>query len=163
MAKLLRSFITGSWAYGSPKLKQENCSYCGRPIAEGCSDVDLVVLVSMEDLETLLQESDDNSSSGSPECESLRFGKLNLICETDAVRFEQWRQGTKILRSLRNLRGRPVEREEAVELLDRLEDPLKNGFTDSLEFIKSLVRYRYYSRRPSVTKSEIKQLTFWEE
>ena len=58
MPKFTRSFITGSWAYGSPRLHEHEDNMCEECDGEGCencrSDIDLVTLVSKEDFEMRL-------------------------------------------------------------------------------------------------------------
>lgn len=98
--KIVRSFITGSHAYGTPHKG---------------SDVDLVVLVSERDLVklALLCDSEPDKeraahyvmSGGTP----LRFGNLNLICCADEQHFHAWRVGTRDL-----IERAPVTREVAI-------------------------------------------------
>ncbi len=105
MLNYFRAFLTGSHAYGIPKPD---------------SDVDLVVLVSPEDMEKLrlLADRDDSHpedqnyiiAGGVP----LRFGKLNLIC-SDARKYKVWKRGTERLKKMA-----PVTREFACELFRRL-------------------------------------------
>lgn len=97
---LVNAFATGSRVYGTPRPD---------------SDLDLVVLVDSDDLarlreladktDTVEQEPDDKSYPS----DSLRFGKLNLICISSHAVFEAWRKATDSL-ALR----RPVTRDEAV-------------------------------------------------
>lgn len=102
-----KSFITGSYAYGTPTKD---------------SDIDLVVLVSQETIEKLRKLKDDKfklaeSSSGYKLSESavMQFGKLNLLCVTSKKAFKTWKIGTEVLRS-----KSPVTREEAVDTFKKL-------------------------------------------
>jgi hypothetical protein len=100
------SFVTGSYAYGTPHAK---------------SDIDLVVLVSEADLEKLQKRADKGSARWEtpdaeyrknqmhvPQAACLRFGDLNLITCTNDDQFELWRKGTKMLK-----KEAPVERSRA--------------------------------------------------
>lgn len=89
----MKSFITGSHAYGIPTPE---------------SDLDLVVLVSSVDAAKLWAARDESSKSP-------RFSNLNLIIfESDVeggeARFALWKQVNDEL-----IARRPVSREEAVE------------------------------------------------
>lgn len=104
----LRSFITGSRAYGIPKKG---------------SDVDLVVLVSYETLELLktladrvveVTEQQDYDKTMLMTGASLCFGRLNLIVVTDPDLFHIWRDGTEFLKT-----KKPVTREKAVQYLTK--------------------------------------------
>jgi len=103
--KFVESFVTGSYAYGNPHRD---------------SDVDLVVLVSKNDLDILSRLGDkiphreDNNyvSAGGI---SLRFGRLNLIACTVQLYFEIWREGTKRLK-----KQSPVSRDEACRFFRKL-------------------------------------------
>lgn len=107
-----KSFITGSRAYGKPRPN---------------SDIDLVVYLSEEDLEILLEmggfdtpvrflDSEYIASGGIP----LRIGKINLICVVDDERYKVWKDGTDKLKKRKEKRGKPIEREEACKLFARL-------------------------------------------
>ena len=107
----MHSFITGSRAYGTPRPD---------------SDIDLVVLVSPDDLAKLVELSDKQSDFGHPGgvhyedgC-CLRFGPLNLICVTYPLHFETWKKGTEEL-----VYKKPVTREVAVETLKRYRQAAK--------------------------------------
>ncbi len=109
-----KSFLTGSRAYGTPRLD---------------SDIDLVVLVSKEDLDKLKErqffltteqkEAWDKftkgyeSLGGTP----LRFAMLNLICCTDEKSFAIWKKGTKML-----VDTAPATRRQAIDLFQALRD-----------------------------------------
>lgn len=138
MAGFTRSFITGSWAYGSPDMDHEYCSKCCRPMPGTGSDVDLVVLVSKADLEILIQESDDSPDNSAEHTSiSLRFGNLNLICETSDAAFRRWKIGTRALKILAYLLGGSVAREFAVNLFEKLRRlDGWDGFVHTFEFLK---------------------------
>lgn len=103
----MNAIVTGSQKYGKPRLD---------------SDVDLVILVSEDDLLTLKRlgkvtepEKDSDSDPGTAGVDhgltaSIRFGDLNLICCTDPIAFAVWEKGTKQLCA-----ERPVTRERAVQ------------------------------------------------
>lgn len=98
-----KAFITGSHAYGIPHKD---------------SDIDLVVLLTQEDLAKLeigcdppKDEDEENrqayiTAGGMP----LRFGKLNLIATTEPAQFEIWKRGTRALK-----KQAPVSRAFAVK------------------------------------------------
>lgn len=140
MSKYTRSFITGSWVYGSPRMDGDICNECNGHMQGSSSDVDLVVLVSEDDLDTLKQECDDVLEGEYKNSASLIFGKLNLVCVTRDSNFEEWKQGTKLLKQLAHLRGCGITRAEAVVLFERLRDPILNGSVNSLQFIKAVVK-----------------------
>jgi predicted nucleotidyltransferase len=114
----MRSFITGSRAYGTPTAK---------------SDVDLVILVTQADLELLrsMCDSDDKDrekdvpSDGGPTVHgpagsaSLRFGRMNLIVVSDPVAFEIWREGTRALKRLRD-DGQELDRDAVIQYFGAL-------------------------------------------
>ncbi len=101
-----KSFVTGSQVYGTPHPD---------------SDIDLVVLVSCEDLGRLTQAAQAGSGFGAPggtqyeDGLSLRFGGLNLLCVTQQKHFDIWKQGTESLIAMK-----PVTREFAVQFLANL-------------------------------------------
>lgn len=96
-----KPFITGSHAYGEPNSD---------------SDIDLVVLVDVETVQQLLAASENvddhpvRDSDGGATRGSFRFGGLNLICVTDEVAFDCWKDGTDFLKT-----KAPVTREQAVK------------------------------------------------
>jgi predicted nucleotidyltransferase len=102
----MRSFLTGSRVYGTPRQD---------------SDIDLVVLVSEGDLIALSKLADELKDLESPggayyeDGTSLRFGKLNLLCVTEEKHFDVWRKGTEELMLIA-----PVTREHACGFLDGL-------------------------------------------
>lgn len=93
------SFITGSFAYGTPTEK---------------SDVDLVILVEPETMRILVDQFGDDGDRqdqddyGNLPTASLRIGKLNLIVSIDLKHYKQWRDGTQELK-----RRAPVTRDQA--------------------------------------------------
>jgi predicted nucleotidyltransferase len=104
----LKAFVTGSRAYGTPRED---------------SDIDLVVMVSLRDMERLRDQHDerparDDDDEGEypdvPDQAQLRFGRLNLLCVTQEDDYEAWRSGTEEL-----IARSPVTRAEAVEVFDR--------------------------------------------
>src|SRR5437899_12858576 len=99
----MRSFLTGSHVYGTPKPD---------------SDIDLVVLVSPEHLAKLREFADAdykwNNDYHTAKL-SFRFGKLNLICCTNEIDFNVWKEGTEKLQEIQ-----PVTREDAVALFTEL-------------------------------------------
>lgn len=117
----MRAFLTGSQCYGKPDQYK--------------SDIDLVVLVSPEDLDAIRQckgvseDEPDNSKYANAGSASMRFGKLNLIAVTKPEDYEAWFLGTADCLRLARQRdtfdeetGLPLEwgsvtREEAVSLI----------------------------------------------
>ena len=112
-------FLTGSRAYGTPRPN---------------SDTDLCILMSHEDIHILASQAPhetENEGSGDGTDASLRFGRVNLICMTDAEKFEAWREATAEL-----VARRPVTRQQAVQLIDEKLEALqlrRNGTTQALE------------------------------
>jgi hypothetical protein len=88
----MKSFITGSHAYGTPT---EN------------SDVDLAIFCSEEDADFLWKASEDGPS--------VRFGKMNLIIFTNERAYDRWKECTNNLIS-----RRPVTRDEAIAEFQRV-------------------------------------------
>jgi hypothetical protein len=88
----MSAFATGSRVYGTPTE---------------ASDVDLCVVLSEADLALLRELCDGDPGSGG---DSLRFGKLNLICFTLEESAEPWRVATERLAA-----RKPVTRDEAVK------------------------------------------------
>lgn len=92
--KILGAFVTGSQAYGT---------------ATKDSDIDLVCLVSSETKQQLI-----DLAGGLP----IRFGKLNLILETDTTKILAWWEAMAFCKEsnkYRSLKGLPaLTREEAV-------------------------------------------------
>lgn len=149
MPKFTRSFIMGSWAYGKPNLHHEFCGECSRDIPDSGSDVDLVVLVSKDDLGILTQECDDDQGTEySESSRSLRFGKLDLICLLKDEDFQARKMLTKTLKQVKNLRENGViTREEAIALFNRVTDPIFNRFDYSFPFIKEIARQRLRQKK----------------
>lgn len=115
-----KAFVTGSMAYGTPKLHGDNKS-----------DLDLVVLVNKQDMQTILEYwehvmlgpppqryADDDEDPVPSHC-SLKFGLLNLIVCTDDVDFETWQKGTADLKAKKQA-DQPVTRDIAVAHFRRL-------------------------------------------
>jgi hypothetical protein len=106
--KILRSFLTGSHAYGLPGDK---------------SDVDLVVYVSEAEYEVLLSIADNNNDRQlhdeqylkNNHSASLRFGSLNLLCCLTQEQFACWRRGTRELKA-----KKPVPRDFACKFFEKL-------------------------------------------
>ncbi len=100
----MRSFLTGSRAYGTPRVD---------------SDIDLVVLVSQDDANVLWHNNGDSSLPASQnfDAPTLRFGDLNLIAiiddEDGRKQFEIWRDVTEALKQ-----RAPVTKEEAIKAFD---------------------------------------------
>lgn len=103
----MNAFVTGSRAYGKPKVG---------------SDVDLVVLVSKEDMAILKQTADPvatlHPEYGDIVSVPLRFGKLNLIVTTSAIDYGVWLKGTERLEAMAS--HEPVSRATAVDLFKAL-------------------------------------------
>jgi hypothetical protein len=100
----LKAFLTGSYAYGTPHED---------------SDIDLVVLISQDDLNRLASFDLDSYYSRygkTPDSHYGRFGNLNLLCVTTELEYNIWLDGTKEL-----VAKRPVTRDEAVETFQRLQ------------------------------------------
>jgi predicted nucleotidyltransferase len=105
----MKSFITGSHAYGTPRLD---------------SDVDLVVLISPHAAEILASHIPEEGWDGEnhqvknyglpdePKITNLVFGKLNLICLYNEKDFRNWKALTDDL-----IERAPVTREEAIEYM----------------------------------------------
>lgn len=109
----MRSFITGSHAYGRPGV---------------VSDIDVVVLVTKADAETLLNRADNQEEIAAladygqaRATKNLRFGKLNLLCCTSLEKFKVWKDGTKRLVALSKKHG-PITRDYAVSFFAHLRD-----------------------------------------
>jgi predicted nucleotidyltransferase len=86
----MKALLTGSRVYGTPTEE---------------SDIDMVVLVTDEELVRLAMLADEGDKG-------LKFGRLNLITVTTEKAFAVWEEGTKWLES-----KKPVTREQAVRLL----------------------------------------------
>lgn len=116
----MRSFVTGSHAYGLPTEK---------------SDIDLVVWVSPVDLHRLQRMADnkgeggitEGASDGGPEADSLRFGKLNLIAVTWKKAFQAWLEGTEELMNRHIQEQRDIPRDEAIKLFKKLRKKLNKA------------------------------------
>lgn len=112
-----RAFVTGSYAYGIPHLD---------------SDLDLVILVSEEDLDLLVDCVETQpvcwrneerhfeippTAANEFDSVSVRYGMLNLVATSNAAVYKAWRDGTAYLKT-----QRPVSRDEACEYLRKLRD-----------------------------------------
>lgn len=111
-AEAMRSFVTGSHAYGTPTET---------------SDIDLVLLVSHEDLRKLQKLADTvpgpNSGTQTGDVDgSFRFGKLNLLCVRNVQEFTVWRLATEFLKT-----KAPVTRERAKAYITAKLEKAKNG------------------------------------
>lgn len=110
----MNAFLSGSRVYGVPRediLKP--------------SDLDLLVLASVQDIAKLNGFQDGASGSGQGDWDSVRFGPLNIIATSDPKRFAVWKQITEDLQA-----RKPVTKEEAVahwELLEGAYDALRKG------------------------------------
>lgn len=135
--KYTRAFVTGSYAYGDPVEPDEWCSEC-KQYRNG-SDIDLVVLVSKEDLEQLRGLSSGEHHSGDITSASLSFGRLNLICETDDEAFGRWKIGTRAFKRCKNI----VPRSVAVNVFENL----RLNFWHSLKFFRNFCKERIAARK----------------
>lgn len=105
----MNAIVTGSRVYGTPKPD---------------SDIDLVVLVTKDDIRAMRDLADEDNSTDyeNPDygagglTASLRFGKLNLLCCTTPEQVDVWRRGTAALKIVA-----PVTREVAVKLFQMLQ------------------------------------------
>lgn len=105
----MNALVTGSHVYGTPKPD---------------SDIDLVVLVTKQEIKLLRKLADEDNSTDyeNPDygvgglTASLRFGKLNLLCCTDPAQVDVWRRGTDALKLVR-----PVTRDQAVATFQQLQ------------------------------------------
>lgn len=97
----MKSFLTGSRAYGTPRPE---------------SDYDLVVLID-KDLEATLR-----ASFSVPEDESLKLKgangqELNLICVNDEDEYKAWFHATEFLKEVA-----PVSREHAIRYIKKMKE-----------------------------------------
>lgn len=106
-----KAVLTGSHAYGLP----------GKD-----SNVDLIVFVSKAELEKLMphatHDTNNDGSNAGEGGESLRFGKLNLLCFTNETVYSAWREATRKLAEIA-----PVTREVAVDLIDKMLSEMQDG------------------------------------
>jgi len=117
------AFITGSQKYGIPNDR---------------SDVDLVVLLSENDLFQLLDLEDDamrKQNSYGDALLSLKFGRLNILCTTNVEDYNVWVEGTKEL-----IAQKPVTRDTAVKCFSRRREELRNKRELSKTASKLLIR-----------------------
>lgn len=108
----MKAFITGSRAYGAPRED---------------SDIDLVVLMDADTAGELSQLAANFAASPIAAASiatdrglSLRFGRMNLIIETDDGSFQDWIDGTDELKAIM-----PVTHEKAVDVFDRYRNARK--------------------------------------
>lgn len=106
----MKSFLTGSQVYGTPKED---------------SDIDLVVRISEDDLCILRRLTGTESQKYTDmNCQTFRFGKLNLICTGSKDSMRVWKEGTEIL-SDRDISGEEITKDKAIEVFDKLRE--ENG------------------------------------
>lgn len=96
----MHSFITGSYAYGTPTKD---------------SNIDLVVLVTSDDLKCLMNYAKCDEGYNEQTTGNFKFGNLNLIACSEINNFLTWMKGTEEL-----IKRKPVTREEAVKLFKKL-------------------------------------------
>lgn len=113
---MTNAFITGSRAFGTPRQD---------------SDVDLVVLVSKEDAQTLFAQFYDTEDKASmltklqmamnmaPNSFPLHIGKLNLIVCSDEKVYNGWLAGTASLKA-QAMSGTPATRDDAIKVFNEL-------------------------------------------
>lgn len=133
----MQGFFTGSRVYGTPRED---------------SDLDLCVLVTADEFDTLLEAveevtdklgdpmSKDEALAPSGKCpdQSLRFGKLNMICMIEPQelwQYKAWQTGTANL-----FARKPVTRDDAVRELDEQERIEKARLAELNEFDNRLQR-----------------------
>ena len=92
------SFLTGSFAYGTPRYN---------------SDIDLVIWISEADLKWLKQEGGQWKTMR--HTTSFKLGRLNLLCITDFDTWQKWREGTDRL-----IKQRPVTKAQAIAVFAQL-------------------------------------------
>ena len=114
----MNAFITGSRAYGTPRED---------------SDIDLVVLTSISDMEKLVSifcsgEGPDGPSYSETDHPTavLWIGKLNLLIVTDRGDFDVWVDGTRELKD--RALSRRVTRDEAVECFKARREAHRNSY-----------------------------------
>lgn len=95
----MRSFITGSHAYGLPQRD---------------SDIDLVILCDEATKAKLLSRSEDTETDLGKRV--IRFGKLNVIACVDEREYAVWKVGTEACRAEKE----PVSRDDAKAFFDSL-------------------------------------------
>lgn len=99
------SFLTGSYAYGTPKPE---------------SDIDLVILVTASEANKLAgmiiqEDAVLQDYYGRTKTHSLRFGKLNLLVCTTKEKYLEWHRGTRLLKQ-----DAPVLRDTAVDMFSEI-------------------------------------------
>lgn len=100
--------MTGSFAYG---------------ITRNNSDIDLCVLLDISTLDLLRSKADqvstrrsgiENERGNICLSDSLRFGKLNLLCFIDKGMYDVWKKATAFL-----IKKKPVTRKQAVKYIQK--------------------------------------------
>lgn len=117
---MFNAFLSGSHVYGFP-----------RPT----SDVDLVVYMPQDEIVRLCEIVEHELSEFYPnDLVSLKFGNLNLICISDELYFNRWRDATAALE-----KKRPLQRNDAVNYfiqnVTSYAQSLQNNDLDGLEKI----------------------------
>lgn len=114
-SQYMNAIVTGSRAYGNPRPD---------------SDIDLVVLVSEDDMMNLvgvagkvhieekMDEPQQRYGMGA-NAAVLRFGQLNLLVTTDPLQFEVWRRGTEAMKRYVQTHER-LSRGQAIDYLQAL-------------------------------------------
>lgn len=92
------AFLTGSRVYGRPRDD---------------SDVDLVVLMTKDEMAALARHGSDIKDYGTGSL-SVRFGILNIVAVSSPAEYEAWRDSKNAL-----LARRPVTRDDAVDVTRR--------------------------------------------
>jgi hypothetical protein len=102
---VIPALFTGSRVYGRPKKK---------------SDLDLVLLVSEEELRMLKKTADAVATRFQYEgsTASFTFGRLNVIAVTDPVAFAVFEKATARLLDMKDANQRGVDRSVAVSVME---------------------------------------------
>lgn len=113
----MKAFVTGSHAYGTPRPD---------------SDIDLVVLVSPEDMARLVKMDPDSTADryGVMASSYLRFGKLNLLAVDNMTDYLVWLHGT-----LELIARKPVTRDEAVAVFKRRQQEARPDTGRGVDFL----------------------------
>jgi hypothetical protein len=93
----MRSFLTGSRVYGTPRED---------------SDIDLVIQLPIDDQNKLIEIGDEAGIQLDDEYPQVRFGKLQIIMVTTDWEFAAWKHATQNL-----IKQAPVTREKAIETI----------------------------------------------
>lgn len=115
----MNAFITGSRAYGQPRAD---------------SDIDLVIRCDENTAQLLRQVCDNPDIEGSAgeACNSIRFGKLNLLLCTNDRRFADFVVGTSELQDAA-FRAEHITRQDAVQTFTVLRSGLFRHISDNPE------------------------------